>query len=131
VIDWSRIDRGKLNPLFFTAVENGFASLPDTWYATYGWRSNAEQAALYAKYKKGGPKAAPPGFSPHEFGLAIDVALDADAKRSGLQPNYDLNDPRWQAMIAMVQGSRWLHSGIGFGDGDHIEMVDWKSRARQ
>jgi hypothetical protein len=41
-----------------------------------GYRSHAKQAALYKKYKKGdGNLAAPPGFSNHESGRALDIYI--------------------------------------------------------
>lgn len=40
-----------------------------------GYRTDAEQARLYAKYKAGGPVAAPPGHSNHNFGLAWDIGI--------------------------------------------------------
>jgi hypothetical protein len=40
---------------------------------TSGFRSYAEQAALYQRYLHGGPLAAKPGTSSHEFGQAVDV----------------------------------------------------------
>ena len=124
----TRVDKSKINLLLTAALDGGFALLPEDWYVTFGWRSRDEQSALFEVFRAGGPKAAPPGYSAHEFGLAVDVALDANAVRGGLQPNWDLNDPRWKAMIDMVRASKWLHSGIGFGDGGHIELVNWKSR---
>lgn len=37
------------------------------------FRTYAEQQARYAAYLAGGPLAAKPGKSPHEFGLALDI----------------------------------------------------------
>lgn len=42
---------------------------------TSGMRSFEEQAELFAKFKAGGPIAAPPGKSNHNFGLAFDVTM--------------------------------------------------------
>jgi peptidoglycan L-alanyl-D-glutamate endopeptidase CwlK len=42
---------------------------------TSGTRSFAEQEELYKKYLAGGPLAAPPGKSNHNFGLAFDVTI--------------------------------------------------------
>lgn len=140
MIVWKRIDASKLNPLLKAAVDNVLGPLPDIWYATYGWRSTQEQTALWLVYKKwmednpgkkGGPRAAPPGHSPHEWGLAIDVVLDQDAEKQGLQPSWDLNDPRWARLIDAVKRSKWLHSGVSFGDAGHIELVNWKHRIVQ
>lgn len=49
-------------------------------HITSGYRSSAEQAELYRRYKEGrGPLAAPPGRSRHEQGRAIDV--DSESQR--------------------------------------------------
>lgn len=40
-----------------------------------GTRSYEEQAELYRKYKAGGPLAAPPGRSNHNFGIAFDIGV--------------------------------------------------------
>lgn len=41
-----------------------------------GYRSHAKQAALYKKYKSGdGNLAAPPGYSNHESGRALDIYI--------------------------------------------------------
>ena len=123
---WNKPKTG-LNTQFVQALEDVIGPLLDAFYVTQAFRTYTDQAAKYEKYLAGGPKAAPPGFSPHEYGLAVDVALDEDAVRTGLQPNWDLKDDRWKNLIFVVQRSALLHSGVGFGDGDHIEMVNWKA----
>lgn len=40
-----------------------------------GTRTYEEQKVLYEKYKNGGPQAAPPGYSNHNFGIAIDIGV--------------------------------------------------------
>lgn len=45
------------------------------YFAISGTRTWAEQSALYQKYKAGGPKAAPAGYSWHNFGTAIDFGV--------------------------------------------------------
>lgn len=63
-----------------------------------GKRSNAQQAALYAKFPG---KAAPPGQSMHEYGLAIDInSADAEAlTQMGLMSKYGFTRP--------VAGEKW------------------------
>lgn len=51
------------------------ATLGCDYVAISGTRTWEEQAALYQKYKAGGPKAAPPGYSWHNFGTAIDCGV--------------------------------------------------------
>jgi hypothetical protein len=70
-----------------------------------GYRDPKEQAALYAKY--GSPRAAPPGKSRHERGLAVDInSADADrATQLGLMAKYGFTRP--------VPGETW-----------HIEPIE-------
>lgn len=74
-----------------------------------GYRSPEEQAELYAKL--GPPKAAPPGRSRHESGLAIDMnSPDANkAAELGLMQKYGFTRP--------VRGETW-----------HVEPVETAKR---
>jgi hypothetical protein len=74
-----------------------------------GYRSPEEQAKLYAKL--GPPKAAPPGRSRHESGLAIDMN-SADANKAielGLMKKYGFTRP--------VRGETW-----------HVEPIETAKR---
>jgi hypothetical protein len=44
----------------------------------FAYRSLSTQASLYKKYKSGGPKAASPGFSWHNYAVAIDFQIFTD-----------------------------------------------------
>ena len=86
-----------------------------------GYRSAADQAARYAqgrtpweiqhhirKHGLGGSVTdAPPGESPHQYGLAVDIS----------SPD--------------IQAARWIAQQIGFGtvtwDVPHIEWPNWRS----
>lgn len=47
----------------------------EVWHVNSGYRSYAEQAALYDKYQHhGGARAAKPGTSNHNYGKACDVS---------------------------------------------------------
>lgn len=61
---------------------------------TSGFRSRAEQARLYAAYQRGETRypAAPPGYSLHEYGLAIDMVSE---------------DPAFLARVWGGVGGRW------------------------
>ncbi len=74
-----------------------------------GYRSPEEQAALFAKY--GAPRAAPPGKSRHESGLAVDInSTDANkAIELGLMAKYGFTRP--------VRGETW-----------HVEPVETAKR---
>lgn len=63
-----------LNPKFLSRFK-AWSAARGPFSITSGYRSSAQQAVLYARYKAGqGPLAAPPGRSNHEKGLAIDHA---------------------------------------------------------
>ena len=53
-----------------------FARTSGAWHGevTSGFRTYDEQARLYQRYLHGGPLAAKPGTSSHEFGQAVDVS---------------------------------------------------------
>jgi hypothetical protein len=138
---WGKVDPKDLEPEMVTdlAALFGQKGAPD-FQATYGYRSLALQKSLWLPYKawldyKAGrgafapeaPKAAPPGQSAHNYGLAIDVVLDADAGKPGLQASWDIDDPRWQWLFDALENHPRLHSGVSFGDGGHIEKRDWKT----
>lgn len=60
-----------------------------------GYRSTAEQAVLYDRYKRGiGGLAAPPGRSRHEKGNAVDLADGAvrEALRDGIDSKHGIED---------------------------------------
>lgn len=63
-------------------LDQRFQRVANDWLRRTGhridnaFRSSAKQAQLYARWKAGDPsifKAAAPGFSMHEFGLAFDI----------------------------------------------------------
>lgn len=69
-----------------------------TLLVTSGYRSRAEQQVLWEKSQRGGPKAAQPGNSLHETGLAVDIdnkaTGGADAvERLGIAAKYGFYRP--------------------------------------
>lgn len=97
------------------------------YFATSGTRWWAEQKELRRKYLAGGPRAAPPGGSAHQFGGAVDLAPDADESRPGLQgPDY-----RGRAYDVLVEEARraGLVSGRGFNDNPHVQIPQFVSSA--
>ena len=56
------------------------ATLGCDYVAISGTRTWDEQAELYRKYKAGGPKAAPPGYSWHNYGTAIDCGVFRESR---------------------------------------------------
>jgi peptidoglycan LD-endopeptidase CwlK len=81
-----------------------------------GTRSYEEQAELYRKHKAGGPLAAPPGRSNHNFGIAFDIGVFTGStdpeKAKAYQPESGAYD--------LVGG---LAGTIGLSWGGH-----WKSK---
>ena len=114
---------------FWYDVDKLLESLPDTWYVVSGHRSLAEQQELYDKYLAGGPKAAPPGRSAHNFGMAVDVVLDVDGDKPGLQPSWDTKLPAWLRLRAACFKHPRLKNGWSFGDWPHIERFNWRKFA--
>ena len=125
MIDWRRVDPSLLQPAFRIDVEKLLRYSPHSWTITYGYRSLDEQAALWEKYKAAGPRAAPPGKSAHNFGLAVDVALDGDDALPGLQPDWNTSHAGWQWLFQAVGDHPRLHSGRSFNDACHIERLNW------
>lgn len=123
---WRTVDPDKLHPQFRADVEQLLGSSAYSWTVLYGYRSNEEQAALWAKYQAGGALAAPPGRSAHNYGLAVDVVPDG-SPAPGLQPDFDTKHPAWIWLFDAVFHHPRLHSGRSFRDADHIEAVNWKA----
>ena len=126
MIVWRSVDPKKLDPDFRADVEALLEGSPFTWYVTHGFRSLDEQRDLYRKFLAGGPRAAPPGKSAHNFGLAVDVVPDADPDTSGLQPEWDTTSPAWRWLFRAVAAHDGLKSGVSFNDATHIERANWK-----
>ena len=81
-----------------------------------GYRDPSLQAALYAKYQAGGPRAAPPWSSAHQWGLAIDVEAYLDGTAASWQ------DADYKPLIDALNAHPTLASGASFHDADHIEL---------
>ena len=129
-LDWRSVDPEKLDPTFRRDVEALLESSPFAWTVLYGFRSLAEQEKLWRAYQSGGPRAAPPGKSAHNYGLAVDVVPDGDPNKAGLQPDWNTGHPAWKWLFEAVFRHPRLHSGRSFHDSDHIEAVNWKAVAR-
>jgi peptidoglycan L-alanyl-D-glutamate endopeptidase CwlK len=93
-------------------------------YKVYsGHRPTDEQAKLYEIHLKGGPKAAPPGLSAHNYGLAVDCAQRL--------PNKKLTwDIKSYDTLLTVLPKHGLLSGKAYNDLPHINWPEYES-ARQ
>lgn len=118
-----QVDPTGLEMEFFNDVDQLLETDPATWYVTEACRSITRSNKLYAAYLRGGPRAAPGGLSPHNIGEAIDVVLDGDATKAGLQMNWNAERPEWKNLWNRIKAHPRLHSGVSFGDGPHIESV--------
>lgn len=85
---------------------------------TSGYRSLAKQRTLYARFRRGGPLAAAPGSSAHNYGLAVDIALVG-------QPR-DSRDYRKMHRIAERFGLVPLRGEQGRIDPYHVEVPNWR-----
>lgn len=123
-----RIDLDKIYPPFLERALTLLARCRKRgadYVAIFGYRSYAEQAQLHANYLAGkGGRAAPPGASAHNYGLAIDFARDADASAPGLQPDW--SDAAYR-ILGEEAAKLGLHWGAGYGDRPHISWPGYVS----
>lgn len=124
---FTRIDLSLIEPKFLYNAKLLVAGLRDAgvdFYAISGFRSNEDQAALYAVGRSRRGKIvtnAKPGESFHNYGLAIDFCRDADAQRSRLQPDYKFEDYKLLADAATKLGLTPGYSFKSFPEGPHIQ----------
>ncbi len=114
-----------IQPKFLADVQAVLATDLARWLITHGYRSWAEQDALHKIHLAGGPRAAPAGSSAHNYGLAIDVALDRDPKTTAWEMDWDARKADWQRLFAALKKHPRLQSGIHFADGAHIQRYRW------
>lgn len=88
-----------------------------------GYRDAAVQAQIYAKGRTAPGDIvthAPPGYSMHEFGMAVDCEPSLGGLAEPYRPDGVAASPRYVAMVAaaeaqgLVSGSHW-----------HGDRVDW------
>lgn len=130
MLDWQKVNPEELDPVFRKDVESFLSASPYLWGVTYGLRSLALQEELYRKYLAGGPRAAPPGRSAHNFGLAIDVTLDGDPHKTGVQPDWVTTHAGWLWLKTKSLLHPRLRTGWKYADYGHIEAVGWEQMAK-
>lgn len=95
------------------------------YFAISGYRSFTEQAKLYFQGRTAPGKIvtnAKPGFSAHNYGLAVDWCKDEDTNRAGLQPDWDLKD---YIILKEEAEKLGLESGMSwktFKEGPHVQL---------
>lgn len=126
-VDWRSVDKTQLNSQFAFDVHELLDRQPDSWTVTEGVRTITRSNRLFIEYHlHNGPRAAPGGLSPHNYGYAIDVALDGDPVRPGLQMLWDVKNPAWLRLVAAIWKHPRLRSGRWYSDWPHIERLNWK-----
>jgi hypothetical protein len=101
--------------------QNGYSD--DVWHADHVYhRLFVCRAGRWVPKK--GPRAAPAGKSAHNYGLAIDVALDG-APQPGLQMCWSTAHAGWRWLKAATVPHPRLKNGWSFGDWPHVEKYRW------
>jgi hypothetical protein len=113
----------KLHPVAKQLFINFLADIEKLGYAvivTSGYRASAQQVAL----KKQNPKNATPGYSAHEYGLALDINLVKNNKIIG--KNSPLKEWTDTGVIALAKkyGLRWGGTFVGYLDPVHFDLYD-------
>lgn len=95
------------------------------YVAQYGFRSWPQQHQLrLAWLNKQGGRAAPAGYSAHQYGLAIDFVADQFPDTPGLQPDW--TDAAYDCLGREAQGAGLIW-GVGFGDRPHVQWPGYVS----
>ena len=125
--------RGEVDSEFADECDATIGPLPDTFGVNRGYASTASQDILYQKFLHGGPLAAKPGRSAHNYRFAIDLARVEDGKWY-----WDYDHPAWQRLRDAVDKSAHLHGGWRFpedtagrvvADPDHVQdQTKWMAK---
>lgn len=132
--DWKWLNEERLAKIYPVLAARIRAFLADMWgqeipvLVTRGFATYAEQASLYAKGRTTPCKIvtnAKPGYSSHNFGLAVDVVPD-DVQKPGLQPDWNADHPVWKTML-IVAAQHGLNEGANwksFPDKPHLYLAE-------
>jgi hypothetical protein len=116
----------------------------DVLIVTQGVRVTAEQAALFAQGRQDTASVnllrsavgwapitdaenhkvtnAPPGYSYHELGMAVDVAPKKYITDHGWTVDWDQSHPVWQKIVELGQNLGMV-SGVSWKDEPHFQMT--------
>jgi len=120
-----RINCDYLNPDFLERLLNLLASASYEYrnYVCYfGYRSYKEQRMLYQAHQFGGPRAAPPGLSAHNYGFAVDVFYQTAGGKASW-------DEAFYMPLKELCADHKLAWGGDFKDWGHIGMPGYVSGA--
>ncbi len=95
-------------------------------FITDGFRSNKEQTKLYAQGRTKPSKIvthARAGQSPHNYGLAFDIAFRKDGTK---EAKWTLSKYKKLAKLAKDLGLTWGGTWTKFRDNPHYELKNWK-----
>lgn len=124
----ARLDLDKLYlPFLQRALEalSACEKRGSVYIATLGFRTFAQQAAIYFQGRtKPGPRVtnAPPGASAHNYGIAVDVVLDADPKTEKLDPDWNGDHYGVLAEEGRKVGLQVGVPSVAGGDKGHIQL---------
>lgn len=121
------LDESLLDPTFLADIKDVLGESEYAWRVAEAFRTYDYQNGLYLKHLAGGPLAAPPGHSAHEFGLAVDVCRF----KAGVESWAYAGEPAWPWLWDTCRAHPRLHSGHDFGDDDHIQAVAWKLKKQE
>lgn len=127
---FTRIDTKLIQPKFLASCEELIKACKARgveYWAISGYRDPKEQEALYAigrttELTRKPVTNAKPYTSAHNYGLAIDFALDKDQTKAGLQPSWEIKDYEVLAEEARKLG---LMPGMDFKtfkEGPHVQV---------
>ena len=112
----------RVRPLARALIENA-ANQGIIIKVTSGTRSFAEQDELFKKHLAGGPLAAPPGKSNHNFGLAFDVTIFTGSTDPEKAKTPVFEGPAYKAVgalgtrLGLAWGGNWKNE-----DEPHFEL---------
>lgn len=131
----SRIQPEKLYPPFLSALKAllaDAAAVGVNYWAVSGYRTYNDQTALWAQGRTVPGlivTRAKGGESPHNFGLAVDLARDSNMERAGLQPDYQPESYELLRTLAplhgLVWGGIWTHPDL-----PHVQMANYVTAAQ-
>ena len=120
-----RINTTLLYPPFFDKVALVLATaraMGQDYFVISGYRSHKEQADIYAQGRtRPGKKVtnARPGFSAHNWGIAVDVVADVSQRR-GLQPSWA---PELYLKLHKAALQHGIQAGVpGLDDYGHLQF---------
>jgi len=124
----SRLAPHTLYPPFLARVELLSARCRERgrdYHAISGLRSMEDQAKLYAQGRTAPGKIvtnAKPGYSAHQYGIAVDFCLDGDLTRAGLQPDWNIAGYDVLAAEARALGLDAAYYWQTFREGPHVQL---------